>query len=240
MPVVSSTTFNAISKIIEHRKFGDNIPHASEILPRVFIGDAVAAMESEENGFTAIVNCTPSDVLTNRKYYPEHIRYMECSMDDWMQCALPRDVETFIDRSLDLGRKVLIHCTSGVNVSAMVATAYYMVDQSCDVITAFNHCFACRPIMFCTEYYVRKLIEFAEQREMKELAADIADLENDIIKKKRRIAVLTLDCDYEYLTKEDIKEIYDTSHQLAGMGVGVVHGSSYPLYKKICDKYASL
>ncbi len=247
MPVVSQSTLNAINKIICVRKFGDNIPHASEIMPRVFIGNAVAAMEAEENGFTAIVNCTPSNVLTNREYYPEHISYMDCRMDDLLLSALPRNAETFIDHALDTGRKVLIHCTSGIDVSAMVATAYYMVEQSCDVITAVKHCFARRPIMFCTEYYVRKLIEFAEQYEIDNLKEEIPELQfrepdrNDvIIEKKRRIAVLTLDCDYEHLTKEDIKEIYANAQQLAGAGVGVVHGDSYPLYAKICDKYATL
>jgi protein-tyrosine phosphatase len=240
MPVVSLSTLNAINKIICIRKFGENIPNASEIMPRVFIGDATAAMEAEENGFTAIVNCAPSDVLTNREYYPDHISYMDCRMDDLLLSALPRTVETFIDHALDTGRKVLIHCTSGINVSAMVATAYYMVDQSCDVITAVKHCFARRPIMFCTEYYVRKLIEFAEPQEAKELTADIADMEAAIIEKKRRLAVLTLNCDYEHLTKEDLYEIYQNAQQLVGMGVGVVHGDSYPLYAKICDKHASL
>jgi protein-tyrosine phosphatase len=226
MPVVSVSTLNAINQIIGTRKFGENIPHASEILPGVFIGDATAAMD----GFTAVVNCAPRDVLTNREYYPENIKYMECVMDDWMGCALPRSVEDFIDSALDEGRKVLIHCTSGINVSAMIATAYYMVDQSCDVITAVKHCFACRPIMFCSEYYVRKLIEFAEQREVKELEAAI-------IVKKRQIAVLTLDCDYEHLTKDDMREIYQNAQQLVG---GVVHGDSYPLYAKICDKWRDL
>lgn len=230
MPVVSVSTLNAINQIIGTRKFGEDIPHASEILPGVFIGDATAAMEAEENGFTAIVNCCPSDVLTNRAYYSDNIQYLESDMNDLMMCALPQKVEDFIVRARQVGRKVLIHCTSGINVSAMIATAYYMVDQTCDVITAVKHCFACRPIMFCSKYYVRKLIEFAEQREVKELEAAI-------IVKKRRIAVLTLDCDYEHLTKEDMREIYQTAQQLVGMGVGVVHGDSYPLYAKICDKW---
>ncbi len=240
MPVVSLSTLNAINQIIGTRKFGENIPHASEILPGVFIGDATAAMD----GFTAVVNCAPRDVLTNREYYPESIKYMECVMDDWMGCALPRSVEDFIDCALDDGRKVLIHCTSGINVSAMIATAYYMVDQSCDVITAVKHCFACRPIMFCSEYYVRKLIEFAEQYEIDHLKEEIPELQfrepdrtDLIIEKERRLAVLTLDCDYEHLTKEDMHEIYQNAQQLVG---GVVHGDSYTLYAKICDKWRDL
>jgi protein-tyrosine phosphatase len=238
MPVVSLSTLNAINKIIGARKFGENIPHASEIELGLFVGDATAAMEAEENGFTAVVNCAPKDVLTNREYYPDSIKYMEC---DVMNHGVLQNVIDFIhDARGDDNGKVLIHCTSGINVSAVVVTAYFMFNYKCNVIAAVNHCFRRRPIMYCDEYYVRKLLEFAEQRELKSLDSQIAYMEAAIIEKKRRIAVLNLDCDYEHLTKEDMREIYQNAQQLVGMGIGVVHGDSYPLYAKICDKYATL
>ena len=44
---VSVAPLNAINQIISSRKLGEEIPHTSEILPGVFIGNAAAIVEKK-------------------------------------------------------------------------------------------------------------------------------------------------------------------------------------------------
>jgi hypothetical protein len=140
-------------------------------------------MEAPANGFTAIVNCAPTGCLTNRDYYVDNVNYIECDIS--FDGTLPARVDTFITRQLSFGRKVLIHCTSGINLSAVVAVAYYMVSQNVDVVTAVKHCFACRPIILTSDCFVRRLIEFEQQQIVCALQQKAADLEEELISAKR-------------------------------------------------------
>lgn len=229
--MTTTTTFNAISKVIEKRQFGSDIPDASMIMPGLYLGNAAAAMSNE---FNAIVNCAPTGCLTNRDYYDDSVHYIECDIS--FDGVLPGRVDTFITRQLSFGRKVLIHCTSGINLSAIVAVAYYMVSQNVDLVTAVKHCFACRPIILTAGCFIRMLIEFEQQQMVYVLQQKAADLEEVLIAAKRRIAVLTLDCDYQHLTLEDYMAMMDkmTSDMLA---TGLTSDEKAKKYLKICAKY---
>jgi hypothetical protein len=235
--MTTTTTFKAISKIIEHRQFGSDIPDASLIMPRLYLGNAAAAMEAPDNGLTAIVNCAPSGCLTNRDYYDDSVNYIECDIS--FDGVLPARVETFITRQRSLGNKVLIHCTSGINLSAVVAVAYYMVEQNVDIVTAVQHCFARRPIILTSDCFVRMLVEFDQQRRVHVLQQKAADLEEELITARRQIAVLTLDCDYSELTIEDYMAMEDkmSSDMLA---TGLTSDEKSKKYLKICAKCANM
>lgn len=229
--MTTTTTFNAISKIIERRQFGSDIPDASMIMPGLYLGNAAAAMSDE---FTAIVNCSPTGCLTNRDYYDDSINYIECDIS--FDGVLPARVENFITQQLSIGRKVLIHCTSGMNLSAVVAIAYYMVEADVGLVTAVQHCFSCRPIILTSDCFVRKLIEFGQQQRVYELQQKVAELEEELIATKRDIAVLTLDCDCQHLTLVDYKAMKDkmTSDM---METGLTSDEKSKKYLKICAKY---
>ena len=221
----------AINKIIERRQFGSDIPNASEIMPGLYLGNANAAMD---NSFTAIVNCAPTGCLTNRDYYDDSVNYIEC--DICFDGTLPARVEIFITRQLSLGRKVLIHCTSGMNLSAVVVIAYYMVAQNVDIVSAVQHCFDRRPIILTSDCFVRMLVEFDSQQRVYALQKKAADLEEELIAAKRQIAVLTLDYDYNELTIEDYKAMMDkmSSDMLA---TGLTSDEKSKKYLKICALY---
>lgn len=219
------TTQSDINKIIERRQFGSNIPNASEIMPGLYLGNANAAMD---NSFTAIVNCAPMSCLSNSVNYIEH--------DVCYDGVLPARVEIFITRQLSLGRKVLIHCTSGMNLSAVVVIAYYMVAQNVDIVSAVQHCFDRRTIILTSDCFVRMLVEFDSQQRIYVLQKKAADLEEELIVAKRQIAVLTLDYDYNELTIEDYKAMMDkmSSDMLA---TGLTSDEKSKKYLAICAKY---
>jgi hypothetical protein len=229
--MTTTTTFKAISKIIERRQFGTDIPDASMIMPGLYLGNAAAAIDAPSNGFTAIVNCAVSDCLTN---YDDSVHYIENDIS--FDGVLPGRVETFITRHRSLGRKVLIHCTSGMNLSAVVAVAYYMVEANVDLVTAVQHCFSCRPILLTADCFVRMLIEFAQQQRVYELQQKAAELEEELIAAKREIAVLTLDCDSQHLTLDDYNAMMDkmSSDMLA---TGITSDEKSKKYLKICALY---
>jgi protein-tyrosine phosphatase len=229
---MSIVTFNAIKKIIETRQFGQGIPTASEILPGLFIGDATAAMNAVEAGFTAIVNCAASDCLTNRDYYADSIKYIE---SDISTSVLPERVEDFIDRHLDVGRKVLIHCTSGINLSAVVAIAYYMVRMNVGVVAAVKHCFECRPIILTVDFFVRALVAFDDERQVNNLQLKVSLLSDELTAAKRQIAVLTQDCDYEFLTLGDLEVMMKNADCFANGGL--TSDEKAKKYLRICEKY---
>ena len=232
--MTTSTTFNDISKIIERRQFGSDIPAASMIMPGLYIGNATAAMEAPANGFTAIVNCAAQECLTNNDYYDDSVIYTECDICN--DGVLPGRVEMFITRRISSGMKVLIHCESGINLSAVVAIAYYMVETNVDLVTAVQHCFSCRPIILAEGYFIRCLIEFEQQQMVYALLIKVADLEEELIEAKRQIAVLTLDCDYAQLTLDDYKAMKDkmSSDMLA---TGLTSDEKSKKYLAICAKY---
>jgi len=200
-------------------------------MPGLYLGNAAAAMSDE---FTAIVNCAVSDCLTNRDYYDDSVYYIENDIS--FDGVLSGRVEDFITHHRALGRKVLIHCTSGMNLSAVVAVAYYMVEANVDLVTAVQHCFSCRPIILTADCFVRMLVEFDQQHRVHELQQKAAALQNELIVARREIAVLTLDYDYQCLTLGDLEEMKDkmSSDMLA---TGLTSDEKSKKYLKICALY---
>lgn len=219
------TTQATINKIIERRQFGTDIPNASEIMPGLYLGDANAAMDKS---FTAIVNCAPTRCIRNS------VNYIKFNIS--FEGVLPASVEMFITRQLSLGHKVLIHCTSGINLSAVVAIAYYMVAQNVDIVTAVQHCFDRRPIILTSDCFVRILVEFDSQQRVYALQQKALGLEEELIATKRQIAVLTLDYEYNELTIEDYKAMKEkmSSDMLA---TGLTSDEKSKKYLAICAKY---
>lgn len=205
---------------------------ASRIMPRLYLGNAAAAMGAPENGFTAIVNCSPTGRPAK---YGICVHYIEHDIN--VDGALPEKVEKFINRWRSFGiGNVLIHCETGTNLSAVVAIAYYMVTENVSLAAAVQHCASCWPNILTSDYFVRILNDFEQQRRVCALWLQAAELEEKLIAIKREIAVITLDCDYKELTIDDYKAMMDkmSSDTLA---TGLTSDEKAKKYLKICAKY---
>ena len=213
-----------IQEIVGNRRSVSNV---SRIIPGLYIGDAESA--KNEGRFTAIVNCVPGSIHIA---YDNSIKYIEC--DICYDGILPLRVESFIERAIDIGGRVLIHCVNGENLSAVVAIAYYMNHCNVDVVTAVKHCFSCRPNILTADFFIMKLVEFDEERKVKALMNKVDELEDELIQTKRQIAVMTLDCEYEHLTLEDLSEMKKIGVKLV---YGLTSDEKSKKYGRICEKY---
>jgi len=218
------TAMTIIQEIVENRR---SVPNASRIIPGLYIGDAESA--KNEAGFTAIVNCVPGSIHIA---YDVGVKYIEC--DICYDGILPLRVESFIERAIDIGGRVLIHCVNGGNLSAVVAIAYYMNHFDVDVVTAVKHCFGCRPNILTADFFIMKLIEFDEERKVKALMNKVDELEDELIQTKRRIAVMTLNCAYDQLTLADLSEMKKIGSKLVN---GLTSDEKSKKYGRICEKY---
>jgi hypothetical protein len=222
--MTTMTAMTTIQEIVEKRK---PVPNVSRIIPGLYIGDAESA--KNDGGFTAIVNCVPGSIHIA---YDNSIKYIEC--DVCYDGILPLRVESFIERVIDIGGRVLVHCVKGENLSAVVAIAYYMNHYDVDVVTAVKHCFGCRPNILTYEFFIMKLIEFDEERKVKALMNKVDELEDELIMTKRQIAVMTLNCDYEHLTLADLEEMKKNGAKLV---YGLTSDEKSKKYGRICEKY---
>ena len=213
-----------IQEIVENRR---SVSNASRIIPGLYIGDAESA--KNEGGFNAIVNCAPGSIHIA---YDVGVKYIEC--DICYDGILPLVVESFIERAIDIGGRVLIHCVNGENLSAVVAIAYYMNHRDVDVVTAVKHCFGCRPNILTADFFIMKLVEFDEERKVKALMNKVDELEYELIQTKRQIAVMTLNCDYEHLTLADLDEMKKNGAKLVN---GLTSDEKSKKYGRICEKY---
>ncbi len=193
-------------------------------LPGVYIGGAESAKNAA--GFTAIVNCAPGRIHIT---YDKSVKYIEC--DVCYDGILPLAVENFIERAIDIGGRVLIHCETGDNLSAVVALAYYMNKHDVSADTAMYQCHECR---LTSDYFVEKLDEFDDARNVKKLMDKVSELESELIVTKRRIAVIQLDCDYEHLTLADLEEMKKNGQKLI---FGLTSDEKSKKYCRIDEKY---
>ncbi len=164
----------AVQEIVRHRQFGQrSLQIPAELLPHLLLGDASAAMDTEllnAMGISAIVNCASGAVLTNRDYYDASFEYIEFEAEDhpdYDLLALHFDsTREFLDDCYHTNRKALVHCAAGINRSATLCVAYYMVFGGVDLLAAVAHCFQKRPIILCNESFINQLVRFAMARDL--------------------------------------------------------------------------
>lgn len=159
----------AVQEVVRVRQFGiPELQVPAELLPYLYLGDASAAMDTETlhcMGIDAIVNCASGAVLTNREYYDASFEYVEFEAEDHPDYDLLgrhfEETRAFLDECYRNNKKALVHCAAGINRSATLCVAYYMVTTNTDLITAVKHCFALRPIILCNESFINQLVRFA-------------------------------------------------------------------------------
>ena len=126
-------------------KRDDTIP--AEFLPGIYIGSIGAALNKSlllENQVTHIL--TVADNLPPS--YPESFEYKNLDVRDDISCNILgvfQEAIEFIDQSLDLGGKVLVHCFAGKSRSAAICCAYLIKKQNMNLEQALSHLKDARP-----------------------------------------------------------------------------------------------
>jgi len=164
----------AIVELIKHRDHGSPMLAApAEVLEHVFLGDCDAAMNTDMLrylGINSIVNCASGSVLTSRGFYDDDFAYVEFEAEDMPGYDLLGnhfdETRQFLDECAATDRKALVHCAAGINRSAALVVAYFMVTRNQKLIDAVNHCFARRPIILCNEGFIEQLVRFAYCRDL--------------------------------------------------------------------------
>jgi len=119
----------------------------SEIDPGLWLGDARAARDLKnlaEVGVTAVLNCASGTYTrTSAATYGESTKYLELADskvgDETISPPQLQLALDFVTASLEEGRKVLVHCISGTNKSAMVCCAHVMLTKQLQVLKATYH-----------------------------------------------------------------------------------------------------
>lgn len=114
----------------------------NEVYPNILIGDAPTAMCTnmlKRMGVTHVVNAAQGTdrnygfVNTNKGYY-EHagIKFLGIPALDMMSFKLDpyfKEVTDFIEKAMNTGGKVLVHCRCGISRSSTLVLAYLMMNR---------------------------------------------------------------------------------------------------------------
>lgn len=164
----------AIIDVIKHRDHGSPmLLGPAEVLDHVYLGDSDAAMNTDMLrclGINSIVNCASGSVLTSCEFYDEDFAYVEFEAEDMPGYDLLGnhfdETRQFLDVCAANDRKALVHCAAGINRSAALVVAYYMVSKNKKLVDAVAFCFQRRPIILCNEGFIEQLVQFAHNRNL--------------------------------------------------------------------------
>lgn len=157
-----------------------------QVRPRLFISDAETAEDRNvllRHNVSHIVNLCGSETP-----YPEEFTYltfgniMDCPKQDILS-HLGRCI-AFINRGLDSGTGVLVHCHAGVSRSATVVIAFLMHSESLSVDEALRELRKVRPCVQPNQGFIVQLRRFAELG---------CNIQRDV-KLARRMELLSLSC----------------------------------------------
>ncbi len=104
-------------------------PRVSEITPQLYLGSATGARKRkwlQARGITHVVNCA-SMILKN--WWPDDFQYLSLYLLDGKRedvLCIAYDVLEWIDKAINSGGKVYIHCQQGVSRSTTMVELYLM------------------------------------------------------------------------------------------------------------------
>eukprot|EP01060_Flectonema_neradi_P022034 TRINITY_DN301_c4_g1_i1.p1 TRINITY_DN301_c4_g1~~TRINITY_DN301_c4_g1_i1.p1 ORF type:complete len:292 (+),score=37.55 TRINITY_DN301_c4_g1_i1:40-915(+) len=132
----------------------------AEVLPGLYLAGVDAVLEMRE--VTAIVNCCPSMVGTER----EGIPYLAIDCDDTVGYPILKhtsEIIPFVNKHLSDESKVVIHCYGGINRSAALLLCYLMEEKQLSLTEAFTKTYRLRPIILSNKSFVSQVISFAHK-----------------------------------------------------------------------------
>ena len=132
-----------------------NLKQVSEIIPNLYLGNKII-LEEHSDYFDLIINCTPDiKIPIHEKYDNSKTYYIRLPVkDDPFEAKKLYDLlhETQalleIERYLNRGQKVLVHCTQGIQRSCAVVACYLIKYKLINAMEAVEFVRRRRPIAF--------------------------------------------------------------------------------------------
>ena len=165
---------------------------AVRIKDGIFVGNAVAAHDEDflfMNKVTHVINCAGAEV--SNLYGGAGVEYLTFGFRDAAAVSGsntaagvmfdPQDkhieqVARFIDRALDNGECVMVHCTDGVSRSCAVLAAYFVVKYGWKVNNTLSFLQMAHQDMEIAEHWLRQLRMFGKRHAIEH---DVYDVEVD-------------------------------------------------------------
>ncbi|KAG6333939.1 hypothetical protein ID866_5150 [Astraeus odoratus] len=132
-----------------------------EVVPGLWIGDLPSALDVEglkAKKIFSVLTAMRGKVTINATFNKYQINIDDSVDEDVLVHFLPSI--SFIQRELDRGRGVLVHCQAGVSRSATIVTAYLMYSRKLDVSTALEMLRKVRPSVEPNEGFLYQLEVF--------------------------------------------------------------------------------
>jgi len=121
--------------------------HAHEIVTGLFLGDRDAAINAEQLGYLAVLNCSIDSQLSGawtevrESYQKAGIRCLELPMDDATSSDiseyLPQGAD-FVHECIEQSLPVLVHCSCGKSRSTCEVISYLMKHRKMNFYEAFS------------------------------------------------------------------------------------------------------
>ncbi|KAL4079485.1 hypothetical protein J3A83DRAFT_4085933 [Scleroderma citrinum] len=128
-----------------------------EVVPRLWIGDLPSALDVQglkAKKIFSVVTAMRGKVTINATFKYQ-INIDDSADEDVLVHFLPSI--SFIQRELDRGRGVLVHCQAGISRSATIVTAYLMYSRKIDTTTALDMIKKVRPNVEPNEGFLHQL-----------------------------------------------------------------------------------
>jgi len=139
--------------------------HPSQVLPKLYLGAAAHSMRKDlllDMGIKYILNVASEAT----PYHPKDFEYLHLKLEDtteqpiriYFQQAFP-----FINRALERGHGVLVHCLMGISRSATMVIGYIMTSQKMSYKDSHQFVVDRRPIIWPNPGFVRQLEEYEKE-----------------------------------------------------------------------------
>ncbi|KIJ09371.1 hypothetical protein PAXINDRAFT_102257 [Paxillus involutus ATCC 200175] len=134
-----------------------------EIVPNLWIGDLSSALDVKTlkaKNIFSVVTAMRGKITINATLNKYQINIDDSAEEDVLVHFLPSI--SFIQKELDKGRGVLVHCQAGVSRSTTIVTAYLMYSRKIDAAAALDLIRAVRPHADPNEGFLQQLEVFHE------------------------------------------------------------------------------
>lgn len=139
-------------------------PTPCKLLDHLWIGDYDSAkneMKLRKFGITHIINVAGPAYATNHN----SINYYEIHTDDEPEYPMLQKWYDIIKNKIDEAKKnngvVLIHCSAGINRSAILAVAYIMSHMNRGLLETVKYCYNMRGVILTNHGFQQQLVDFA-------------------------------------------------------------------------------
>lgn len=147
----------------------------SHLLPHLYLGDGQHAMDQQllaNEGIDCIVNCATSSTLTSESFYPPSFSFHGLDALDQPDYDILSshfdDFFNFVEHCRQQNRSVLVHCQAGINRSAVLCVAYYMIATQTPLLQAVEQVARLRPVILTNEGFIEQLVVFASDHDLLE------------------------------------------------------------------------